>query len=248
MARYCKELAVVDYPEKTLAEVRKYLASQKFVYRQCDGEWLFQKGKGFWVAPSFLKVTYSRDTVRVEAWIDAFGSEQDLEGFVGVAAKKPLKKVVTKVEEILCRPGVDYAPTTGEIEDITETAEPRVETPVAFVTKKKYFKKYASESFYRNLRVTAIVGYVLCGISVLTAIVNPFALVDVAIYLSLLLGMHLGKSKGCAIGVAAYAILGVVVNLVLNGVLVGWGWLIIGIYSLVIFNNAEKRYKSIYGA
>jgi len=244
MARYIKEFPMVDYQEKTYGEIFQYLASQKFEYRMRDGEQLFQKGKGFWAAPSFVKLTYSHNSVRLEAWIDAFGDEQGLEGFVGVAVKKPLQKIVTKIEEILQRPGEDYVPQ--EIDETqTEEAVADVAPRVMPASKKEYYKFYAAESFYYNLRVTAIVGYVLCGISALTLLVNPFGIIDLAIYLTLVLCMHLRKSKGCAIAITIYAACSMALILVSSGTLGGWGWLIVGIYSWIVFNNADKRYKKM---
>ena len=247
MARYIKEFPMADYQENTFGKISSYLISQKFTYRQRDGELLFQKGKGFWVAPSFVKVTYSHNTVRLEAWIDAFGDEQGLEGLVGSAAKKPLRKIVAKVEQILQEPGADYVPQEiDEAQNLPATENAQAETPrVVPVSKKEFYKSYAGESFYSNLRITAIVGYVLCGILALTLLANPFGIIDLVIYLTLVLCMHLGKIKGCAIAITVYAACGVVLVLVFSGTLGGWGWLIVGIYSWMTFHNADKRYKKM---
>lgn len=244
MARYIKEFPMVDYRENTDGAITKYLISQKFEYRMRDGEQLFQKGKGFWAAPSFVKLTYSQNSVRLEAWIDAFGDEQGLEGFVGVAVKKPLQKIVTKIEEILQRPGEDYVPQEINEAQIEETATEAAPKAMP-ASKKEYYKFYAGESFYYNLRITAIVGYVLCGLSALTLLANPFGIIDLAVYLTLVLCMHLRKSKGCAIAITIYAVCSMVLILVVSGTLGGWGWLVVGIYSWIIFNNADKRYKKM---
>ena len=246
MARYTKVFPIVDYPEKSYAEVGRYLESKKFVYKNCDGEMLFQKGNGVWAAPSFIKVSYSMDNVRVEAWIDMFGSDEGLEGFAGCAVKKPLKKIVNQVELMLQQANPEYL---EQREAGTLPEQPMVEqqTPVELpASKKEFYQKYAGESFYRNLKINAIVGYILCGVLLLSALAYPPALLDLAIYLALLLGMHLGKSKFCAIGITAYGALGMVINL-MNGNIGGYLWLIIGIYSIVLFSNADKRYKKMMG-
>lgn len=248
MARYIKELLMVDYRENTEAELRRFLISQKFEERVRDGEKLFQKGKGFWVAPAFVKVSYERSTVRVEAWIDAFGEEQNLEGFVGCAVKNPLKKIVAQMETILQKPGADYVPdayeeVTYEPEILAQPEEPQKAPP----SKKVYFQYLAPESFYSNLKTTSICAYVMCGISLLTVLVNVSALIDVAICLGLTLGMHIKKSKGCAIGILIYSIINLVVYLVATGSLGGWAWLVVGIYAVLLFHNTEKRYKEKYG-
>lgn len=251
MARYVQVFPIVDAPVSSFEQIRRYLTSKKFTYRVRDGEQLFQKGDGVWVAPSFIKVAYGPNEVLLEAWIDALGQEQDLEGFVGSAAKKPLKKVVKQVEEILKKPGENYVHVPIEVAAPAQSAEASREAdaqpaaPAIIPSKKEYLRHHAPESFYTNIRINSIIAYILCGISGLTALANPFALVDVAIYLGLTLGMHLRKSKGCAIGILVYAIFGTVVNLIVNHMLVGWAWLVIGIYSLIVFNNAEKRYKEL---
>ncbi len=245
MARYTQTFPVVDDPAVSFAKIQRYLKEKKFIYRVRDGQQIFQKGDGVWVAPSLLRVEYRADCVLLEAWVDVFGKEDGLEGTMGFAVKKAMKKIVAEVEKILCTPGENYVHTPG-----VDCAVPgqlpsrQAEEPQAkYASKKEFLKKYAPESFYVNVRVCAICGYVLCGLAALPALVNPFVLVDVAIYLALLLGMHLGKSKGCAIGILVYAIFGTVLNLIVNHALLGWGWLIIGVLSVIIFGNAEKVYR-----
>lgn len=251
MARYIQEFPIVEYPEKSYAEIANYLTSQKFEQKNRDGEVVFQKGDGVWLAAGFVKVSYSADTARVEAWIDVLGEDQDLEGFVGSAAKKPLKKNVTQVEYILQRANPEYLERKVEgipaAEPMDWKCAPQQELKELPASKKEFYEKYAGEGFYRNLKINAIIGYVLCGIGALTALLNPYGWIDVAIYLALLLGMHLKKSKLCAIGITIYAVLGVAVNLVLNALFAGYLWLIVGIYSVILFNKADKRYKDMMG-
>ncbi len=247
MARYSQTFPIVENPTISFEQIQRYMTSMKYMYRVRDGQQLFQKGDGVWVAPSFLRVVYKEDQVLLEAWVDVNGKEQDLEGAVGSAVKKPLKKVVAKVEEILRTPGQNYVYVPGEGSVPGQLPNLQPEEPMAIpADKKEFLKKYAPESFYKNLRINAIIGYVLCGINVLVALANPFAFLDVAIFLGLLLGMHLGKSKGCAIGILVYAIFGVVLNLIVNHVLAGYLWLIVGGYSVALFGNMDKLYREKY--
>lgn len=272
MARHIRVFPIVDAPEKTFPQIQQYLTKKGFRRVTRDGEDVFQKGDGFWVAPRFVKVTYFGGYVRLEAWIDAMGAEHGLEGFVGAAAKGPIKKASAYIEQVLTRPGEGYEPQAATQEQAGEycakcgarlgqrycascghiPGEPIPTKGAAEgipagvqVSKREYLKKYAGDSFNTNLRTTAIVGYVLCGIQALTILANPYVLADLAICLSLTLGMHLGRSKGCAIGILVYAVVSMLIGLLSSGVLGGWGWLIVGIYGLVIFNNAEKRYKEL---
>ena len=274
MARYTKNIPMVDSQANSFAKVQQYLQSQKFKYRTRDGEQVFQKGDGVWVAAKFIKVTYYNNIVRLEAWVDAMGAEQDLEGFVASAAKKPLKKAVAQVEQILCQPNPYYGPqepaeaVAGEgsicakcgaqivaggrfcpvcAHQVGMPVEPgaSVQLPEG-ITKKEYFKHYAGESFYRDIKIASIIAYICAGISAVVALlVNPWGLIDAVILLALALGVHIGKSKGCAIAMLAYSIFSVLLGLIVNGTLGGWLWIAAGATAVIAFANAEKRYKQL---
>ena len=116
------------------------------------------------------------------------------------------------------------------------------------MSKKEYMKSHAPASFYKTIKVCAIISYVLIGFNVLTLLVNPFAILDVAILLTLTLLVHIKKVKGCAIGLLVYGIVSCIIGLISYGTPTGWGWVVIPIFYLVQFAKAEKEYKSIYGA
>jgi len=116
------------------------------------------------------------------------------------------------------------------------------------VSKKEFLKKYAPASFKKTILVTSIVAYVLVGFNLLACLMgNVFGLIDVAIRLGLTLGVHVGKSKGCAIGLLAYGLFNLIVATLAMGMLAGWGWVAIPVVYLVAFNKAEKEYKLVYG-
>ena len=280
MARYQKIYPQIDTAENTFNQIYQYLISKGFKYVTYDGQQLFQKGKGIWVAPRFVKVTYLPGFVQVEAWIEAFGTEQGLEGFVGSAAKGPIKKAAAFIETVLTRPGTNYVPEQQPAAPQTEQGAPAfcakcatalvqggkfcpkcghpVGVPVVggglentipageVVSKKEFRKKYAGEKFKRELRVAAIIAYIMVGINTLVAVLlNPFGLIDSAILLGLTLGMHLGRSKGCAIAILAYSIFSSIIGLVSSGALVGWVWIAVGVSAVILFANTDKRYQEL---
>ena len=112
------------------------------------------------------------------------------------------------------------------------------------VSKSDYLKKYSSQAFRQGIKTSAIIGYVLCGIVALTVFVTPLALVDLAIYLGLTLGVHLAKNKICAFGILGYGILGCVLGLIMSGSFTGWGWIALGGYLISLFNKEEKAYNA----
>lgn len=271
MARYVKDFPMVDDFQNTYPQISRLLHDEKYLPRTRDGEQVFQKGDGVWLAASFVKVTRLGNTVRLEAWVDVWGADQGLEGFAGSAVKKPLKKIVARIEQILTKPNENYVPAPETAENSAEvkfcnicgtplTEEDKFCTACGAVvvsklyngapmdkniSKKAFLKQYAGESFYKNLKVVAIIGYVLAGISAIAIFANPAAIIDVVVMLGLTLGMHLGRSKACAIGLTAYGAFWMVYNLVMYGMFSSWGILLVGVYGLIIFAGADKRYKEM---
>jgi len=122
--------------------------------------------------------------------------------------------------------------------------------PVIRQPSKKEFRKICNnEKFRKDLKTNAIILYVLVGINTLVSVgTNPAGLIDAVIYLGLTLGMHLGKSKGCAVGVLCYAIVSTVIGLISTGNLVGWLWIIAAYGGIKAFSVADQEYDSIYGS
>lgn len=112
MSRYSRQFNVSGDPNAIFETARQYLISEGFEYINYEGENVFKKGVGFWVAPRFIKISFSSaNSLFVEAWIKyallpgVYVGEMDLNGFVGVAAKKPLKTIVDNTEAILMNIG-----------------------------------------------------------------------------------------------------------------------------------------------
>lgn len=108
MARYSKDFAFKGDPNVAMNGIMQVLTSNGYKLKEHNGETFFQKGTGWLTAPMFVKLIITQNSSRVEAWIKpailpgVYGEEMDLEGFVGCAAKAPLKKFVqTKIEPML---------------------------------------------------------------------------------------------------------------------------------------------------
>ena len=107
MARYSKDFPAPDFPKSLFDTITQYLASEGYSYTQFQNEQIFKKGHGLVSAPSFIKVFYANNAIRVESWIKyallpgVYFSEMDLEGFTGSAVKAPLRKRVAIVEDII---------------------------------------------------------------------------------------------------------------------------------------------------
>ena len=117
-----------------------------------------------------------------------------------------------------------------------------------FINKSEYLKNHASESFYKTIKVCAIISYVMTGLNALSILANFWIILDVALLLGLTIGVHIYKNKGCAVGLLAYGIFSCAMGILNAGMLTGWMWIVIPIIYLVQFSKAEKEYKAIYGA
>ncbi len=113
-----------------------------------------------------------------------------------------------------------------------------------FISKRDYRMQYVPR-FAKEVRNVAILCYVCAGLNaVISLFFNPIGLIDSLILLGLTLGMHLGKSKACAIAVLVLACIEMLVGIILFQSPTGFLWLIAGIWAVVIFNKADKQYKA----
>lgn len=120
MARYVHELKLLYEPNSTFKAIHDYLISEKFEYLNFEGEMVFKKGDGWVMAPTFIKVTFGQEIVRVESWIKyailpgVFAGELGWDGFVGCAGKGTMKRCTRQIESMLGNVSVsapgDYTP------------------------------------------------------------------------------------------------------------------------------------------
>ncbi|MCH5186410.1 MAG: hypothetical protein J1F64_09870 [Oscillospiraceae bacterium] len=117
-------------------------------------------------------------------------------------------------------------------------------TDVSNITKKEYIEKYASPFLRNDIKKAAVAGYICSGISAVIWIVlgNPMAIFEILVAVGLLLGMHLGKSKACAIIYLCMACLDCLVGLIATGRPTGWIIIATGIYAVKTFVTIDKQY------
>lgn len=116
--------------------------------------------------------------------------------------------------------------------------------PVGFpISKKEFINKYAQPSLRKNITSIAILCYVCSGLTfIVSCIFNPWGIIDALILLGLALGMHLAKSKVCAILILILSIIEVLMSIV-SGSFPFW-WLVAGISAVTTFSKIEKQYKT----
>ena len=111
-----------------------------------------------------------------------------------------------------------------------------------YVSRKEFIDKYVQPSLRKNIKSIAILCYVCAGLTFLMSIaVNPYGIIDALVLLGFALGMHIAKSRVCAILILVLSIIEVIVSLIV-GAFPFW-WLIAGISAVITFNKIEKQYK-----
>ena len=111
-------------------------------------------------------------------------------------------------------------------------------------SRKDFIEKYADPSLKKNIASIAILCYVCAGATfVASCLANPWGIIDALVLAAFALGMHLAKSKACAISILILSIVEVVLSLAAAGSFPLW-WLVAGISAVVIFAKIEKQYKA----
>jgi hypothetical protein len=264
MEKYVKEFLPVAVLKSTYPRIDLLMYSKNFQADYRMNEVTFRKGDGSWRPTSFVKLSCHNGAARLEAWIEAMESEQGLDGIAAKAVQRSLNKLIAQIEQILCsdghtpdlcsdcggelREGASFCPHCGTPVELTvdfaQLSPIHNGVPSDWnISKREYLRKYADKDFYRAINGIAICGYLMCGFMGLSALNDPWILPDVAVLLLLLLGMHIGKSKWCAIAIAVDSAISTFGGLLLTGELKGWLWLVVGIVGAVEIYKAEKKYR-----
>lgn len=121
--------------------------------------------------------------------------------------------------------------------------------PPAGLTRSEFYKEYAPKAARSNIIAAGVLSYISAALTLVLAFAimfNPFVLVDFAIVLGLGLGVHIGKSRVCAILLMAYAVYNTIFFLVTSGNFAGWLILIAGLCAILgtfSFAKAWEEYK-----
>ena len=112
-------------------------------------------------------------------------------------------------------------------------------------TLKEYRKHYAPEGLRRNVQNLAMVGYLLGAVNLGAGVWNmaPVGIAIAAAQLALTLGMHLNKSRLCAIGIMVIACGDLLLSFLTGGSLTTWGWVALGVCAISAFNGMDKAFR-----
>ena len=110
------------------------------------------------------------------------------------------------------------------------------------MSRKEFVERYAQPSLKTSITSIAILCYVCAGLTFLVScLTNPFGIIDALLLAGLALGMHLAKSKVCAILILVLSIIEVIASLIVGAF--PFLWLIAGISAVVTFSKIDKQYK-----
>lgn len=84
--------------QKTAEVIEDILNSSRYDLVEKNGEKYWQQGIGVTASPKFIKYYFENDKLILEAWVNNFGKESNLDGFVGALPKKQCKSVLDKIK------------------------------------------------------------------------------------------------------------------------------------------------------
>lgn len=146
--------------------------------------------------------------------------------------------------------GMEYCPNCGR-----ETAEPIIENipvePPVKLTRKEYIHSEENAKIKKNIKLCAILGYIIAGINLIGYIITgliPAAIITALIFTVLSLFIHLRQSLAASIIFLTLGIISTALSVIMLGSFSGGFIIAIGVDAVVWtskFRTAWKEYSSI---
>ena len=135
-------------------------------------------------------------------------------------------------------------PSCGQA--VSDEARIQAQAGVGSLTKKDFLKLPAMKSCKSNINTCGILLYILGAINIVLAFFMGTLPLDGIILILLGLGVHLGKSRVCALICAAYSIFNLIYMMASTGKVAGWWIVVIGIDAVIYtfkYHSAWNKYK-----
>ena len=118
------------------------------------------------------------------------------------------------------------------------------------ISRDEYLNTYADPKLKKEIKSGVIICYVLLALNLVVGIItsimssyfNWTTISTVIIYGGLTLGMHLKKSKGCAIALLVLSSLSTLITLIFAHTFSGYLWIAIAICAIIAFSKLNKDY------
>ena len=113
-------------------------------------------------------------------------------------------------------------------------------------TKKEFLQLPENEKLRKSINTSGIICYICAGISLLVGLFmlkSSSVLIDAILLIGLGLGVHLAKSRVCAIILLVYAAINTIYSIVTTGKFSGYIILLAAIYAVINTFKLEKAWK-----
>ena len=109
----------------------------------------------------------------------------------------------------------------------------------------EYRKKYAPAHLRKNVQTLALVGYVLAVAAIAFGVWNGnwIQIAVTVVLLALNVGLHLNKSKACAIGILVFACLQLLAAFYIGNSPTSWGWIALGVCCVNPIKEMDKAFE-----
>lgn len=118
------------------------------------------------------------------------------------------------------------------------------------ITFKEFYGSHCSLNIKKNINGAAIALYFCCALTFILSFVASAlnigsigSIIDAIFLLGLALGIHIGKSRACAVIVLIYSILNCIYSLVATGRMGGYLIIMAGFYAVIYTFMAHKEYN-----
>lgn len=114
------------------------------------------------------------------------------------------------------------------------------------MTKKEFDECANIKILTKNITAAAVIAYVIGAITFIVNVImagNIAGILDVLIVVGLGLGIHLAKSRVCAVIITAYSIFNLIYMLLLTGAPGGWLIIVCGVYSIIYTFKYQKAWN-----
>ena len=137
---------------------------------------------------------------------------------------------------------------TNGMEEMNENvaAEPAFEAEPKVQTLKEFASLKENKTAKSYITAGAILSYVTAAVSAVAAVAggNLFILVDVALVLGLGLGVHLGRSRVCAVLLGVYGLYNTIFTLITQHTFGGWLLLLAAVFAIMGTFKLQKDWKA----
>ncbi len=144
--------------------------------------------------------------------------------------------------------GQPFGSEAAEVQPAYYTAEDSISTAYApkVATKKEFLDLPENISIKNMLKTSGIFCYICAGLTLIAGIVisgSWLSIIDFLILLVLGLFIHLKQSKVCAILLAVYSVVNVIISKIAFGKFQGWLIVLAGIFAVTSTFRLDKAWK-----